>query len=187
METPANHRSLMIGATGMLAPALVHALPRSTHMLSLARHAAQFFPPVSSREDIYHGYNVDYENSQQIEQLLSAHAPFDTALTWIRPKALSLRDMIAQHMNEAGHLIEMMGSAASRPGALADQRRATMEAFPKIRYSQLILGFVPQSAATPNGRWLTHAEISTAACRLLDAPASRTIVGHIEPWDKRPQ
>ncbi len=170
----------------MLAPALSHALPRSTHMLSLARHAALFSPPASSCADIYHGYDVDYENASAVEQLLGAHGPFDTALTWIRPKALPLRDLIARHMNEAGHLVEVMGSAASRPGALADQRRAAMEAFPRVRYSQLILGFIPQSATTPNSRWLTHDEISTAACRLLDAPAPRTIVGQIEPWDERP-
>lgn len=186
METPADHRSLMIGATGMLAPALIHAMPRSTHMLSLARHAAQFTPPPSPREDIYHGYDVDYENTLEVEQLLGAHGPFATALTWVRPKALPLRDLVAQHMKGAGHLIEVMGSAASRPGALADQRRAAMEAFPEVRYSQLILGFIPQSATTPDSRWLTHAEISTAACRVLDAPAPRTIVGQVEPWDRRP-
>ncbi|MBV1933510.1 MAG: hypothetical protein KUG59_02390 [Parvibaculaceae bacterium] len=186
METPANHRSLMIGATGMLAPALIHALPRSTHMLSLARHAAQFSPPAPACKDIYHGYDVDYESIQQVEQLLSTHGSFDTALTWIRPKALPLRDLVAQHIKEAGHLVEVMGSAASRPGALADQRRTAMEAFPKVRYSQIILGFVPQSATIPNSRWLTHAEISTAACRILDVPAPRTIVGDVEPWDGRP-
>lgn len=170
----------------MLAPALIHAMPHSSRMLSLARHAAQFSPPASSCKNIYHGHDIDYENTSEVEQLLGAHGPFDTALTWIRPKALPLRDLVARHMQGTGHLIEVMGSAASRPGALADQRRAAMEAFPKVQYSQLILGFIPQSASTPNSRWLTHVEISTAACRVLDAPAPRTIVGDIEPWDKRP-
>lgn len=187
MDTPPDHRSLMMGATGMLAPALIHTLPRSTHMLSLARHATQFTLPLSAPPNIYKGQDVDYENASEVELLLSTHGPFNTALTWIRPKALSLRDLVAHHMSAAGHLVEVMGSAASQPGALADQRRAAMEAFPNIIYSQLILGFIPQSATAPNSRWLTHTEIATAACRLLDAPTPRTIVGQVEPWDARPR
>lgn len=187
MDTPKDCRSLMIGATGMLAPALHHAATHATHMLSLARHATQFTPPPGVPKETYEGYDVDYENTKAVEQLLNAHGPFATALTWIRPKALPLRDLVARHMRAHGHLIEVMGSAASRPGALADQRRATMAAFPDITYSQLILGFMPKDETSPTSRWLTHDEIATAACAILDTPVPRTIVGHVEPWEARPQ
>ncbi|MBV1886265.1 MAG: hypothetical protein KUG61_04215 [Parvibaculaceae bacterium] len=181
-----DHTTLMIGATGMLAPALVQAASHSTHLLSLARHASQFTLPPTRPADTYNGHDVDYEDIQKVEHLLTTHGPFDTALTWIRPKALDLRDLIAQNIKTGGHLIEVMGSAASRPGALAEQRRAAMTALPNVNYSQLILGFIPATSEATVSRWLTHAEISAAACRLLKTPAPRTIVGQVEPWDMRP-
>lgn len=187
MDIAKDQRSLMIGATGMLAPALRHAATHATHMLNLARHATQFTRPPSLSQGKYAGHDVDYENVKSVEQLLKAHGAFATALTWIRPKALPLRDLVAHHMRPQGHLIEVMGSAASKPGALADQRRATMAAFPDLTYSQLILGFIPKSKTSPTSRWLTHTEIATAACAILDTPSPRTIVGQVEPWEARPR
>lgn len=181
-----DHKTVMIGATGMLAPVLVQAALHSTHLLSLARHASQFTRPSAMPADIYSGHDVDYENIQKVAGLLTMHGPFDTALTWIRPKALDLRERVAQNIKSGGHLIEVMGSAASRPGALADQRRAAMTSLPNIKYSQLILGFIPGTSEATTSRWLTHAEISTAACHLLKAPEPRLIVGQVEPWDMRP-
>lgn len=186
MNTHPKHVTLMIGATGMLAPALIHAVPRSTHLLSLARHASQFSIPAPLPAGIYNGHDVDYEDTPKVEHLVTTHGPFDTALMWVRPKALALRELVAHNMKAGGHLIEVMGSAASRPGALADQRRAAMNTFPNVMYSQLILGFIPATSETTKSRWLTHAEISTAACHVLDTPAARTIVGHVDPWDLRP-
>jgi hypothetical protein len=50
-------------------------------------------------------------------------------------------------------------------------------------YSQVILGFVLDGNSS---RWLTNDEISAGVIKAIEQPEEISIVGSIEPWERRP-
>lgn len=177
-------KALLVGTTGMLADAAARAAARADSCILAARHASAFSfgkPVLDART---RRVDADYAQAARFLTLLRHHAPFDLALTWIRPEAEEMRNAIARMMRKDGLLVEVMGSASARAGGFADRRAKAMRAFPHIRYAQVVLGFVIEGGKS---RWLTHGEISAAAIKALETAAPRIAVGQTSPWEKRPQ
>ena len=95
----------------------------------------------------------------------------------------ALRAQIVHHMAEDGLLIEVLGSAASRPGAFGEERVRVMQGLPHIRYRQVLLGFMHQHGVS---RWLTHEEICAGVVRAAAGDDVVTVAGQVEPWKLRP-
>ena len=95
----------------------------------------------------------------------------------------ALRAQIVHHMAEDGLLIEVLGSAASRPGAFGEERVRVMQGLPHIRYRQVLLGFVHDDGVS---RWLTHEEICAGVLRAAAGDDVVTVAGQVEPWKLRP-
>lgn len=55
--------------------------------------------------------------------------------------------------------------------------------YPRIRYRQVILGFVIEGGRS---RWLTHQEISDGVLKAVHQDAAWSVVGTVEPWSMRP-
>ena len=153
-------RALLLGATGMLAAAARHAAMRADECVLVSRGADAFSFGSTALDEKLTRLPLSYEDEPALLDQLAGHAPFDLALTWIRPRAELLRAALD----------------ALRSDAFAQQS--------DITYAQVILGFVRENGAS---RWLNHEEISAAAIAQMEMPLPRRIAGTLEPWDERPR
>ncbi|GLV14955.1 hypothetical protein Heshes_26400 [Alicyclobacillus hesperidum] len=56
---------------------------------------------------------------------------------------------------------------------------------PVCLYRQVVLGFVLEPDMT--SRWLTHQEISDGVIQAIQNDWERSVVGTLEPWERRPR
>ena len=181
--------ALLIGTTGMLAEASREAIARADKAVLVARKADEFLFGEPELDDKLVPLSLDYEDTAGFITELEKHAPYDVALTWIRPKAELMRAALDAMIAPQGLLVEVMGSRSILLGedgspSIAETRAQALAAQPDMTYAQVILGFVIEEDGS--SRWLHHHEISAAAAAQLDDPIPRRIAGTLDPWDKRP-
>tara|TARA_R110000824_G_scaffold390760_8_gene587775 strand:- start:26849 stop:27403 length:555 start_codon:yes stop_codon:yes gene_type:complete len=181
--------TLLLGTTGMLSAAAAHAVARSKKAILVSRHADQFTFNNDLLDHKLVPVNVSYDNEAAFLDALAYHAPFDLALTWLRPPAEILRAALDSMIAPKGKLVEVMGSRSLLLGkdgeaSIAERRAEALALQTDLTYAQLILGFVLEGGTS---RWLTHDEISAAAIAQMEHPQPRLIAGVLEPWDARPQ
>jgi hypothetical protein len=172
----------------MLAAAARHAASRADECVLVSRSAESFsFDDATLDAKLTH-LSLSYEDEPALLDTLAGHAPFDLALTWIRPRAELLRAALDALIAPGGLLVEVMGSRSILTSSGGEPSIATLRADalahqPDIAYAQVILGFVRENGAS---RWLNHEEISAAAIAQMEMPLPRRIAGTLEPWDERP-
>lgn len=181
-------RALLIGTTGMLTAAARHAVEQSASAALVSRNADTFTFGNAALDAKLTRLPLSYEDAPSFLDALEPYAPFDFALTWIRPRAELLRAAIDAFIAPKGLLVEVMGSRSILTGpegqaSIAALRADALAHQPDITYAQVILGFMREKDTS---RWLTHEEISAAAIAQLDDPMPRRIAGILEPWDQRP-
>lgn len=181
-------RALLIGTTGMLTAAARHAVEQSASAALVSRNADTFTFGNAALDAKLTRLPLSYEDAPSFLDALEPYAPFDLALTWIRPRAELLRAAIDAFIAPKGLLVEVMGSRSILTGpegqaSIAALRADALAHQPDITYAQVILGFMREKDTS---RWLTHEEISAAAIAQLDNPMPRRIAGILEPWDQRP-
>ena len=182
-------KALLLGTTGMLAAAARHAAMQADECVLVSRNADGFSFGSAALDAKLTRLPVSYEDEPALLDALTDHAPFDLALTWIRPRAELLRAAIDALIAPGGLLVEVMGSRSILTGSNGEPSIAALraDAFAHqtdIVYAQLVLGFMRENGAS---RWLTHEEISAAAIAQIEAPQARRIAGILEPWDERPR
>jgi len=180
--------TLLIGTTGMLSEAAAQiAAQTEGDIVVVSRRASAFRFDDTALQDRVTAHDLDWSDSAAflaaLDRLAAAHGPFSTALVWLHGRDEPVRAQIAHHMADEGLLVEVLGSAASRPGAFGDIRVRQMQALPQVRYRQVLLGFVHDEGLS---RWLTHAEICAGAVAAATSDETVTIAGQVEPWNKRP-
>lgn len=181
--------TLLLGTTGMLNAAAVHAVARSDKAVLASRHADGFSFGAETLDGKIVPIAQSYDDEAAFLAALEPHAPFDVALTWIRPRAELLRAALDALVAPGGLLVEVMGSRSILAGGNGEPSIATLRAEalahqPDITYAQVILGFVREGGAS---RWLNHEEISAAAIAQMETPLPRRVAGVLEPWDARPR
>ncbi|MEO0962613.1 MAG: hypothetical protein AAFY01_09330 [Pseudomonadota bacterium] len=179
---------LLIGTTGMLKSAAQQvAMETPGDVVVLSRRAGRFLFEDASLNRRTRTYEVDWTNGPafmaSLDEIAESHGPFTASLVWMHRRDESLRSHIAHQIADDGILIEVLGSAASRPSALGDVRVRHMKGLPQVRYRQLLLGFVHENGQS---RWLTHEEICASALEAFTSEDSVTIAGQVEPWSLRP-
>lgn len=188
--TSPDKTALLVGATGMLCRAAREIAARAPRTAVLSRNASR-----RTCLEATLALDADWHDEDAFARALDAAAglaPFSHALIWMHPRAEAARRRMAELMADGGVMIEVFGSRASRPGALADTRLNEMRARPAISYRQVRLGFVMEKTAS---RWLTPDEICDAAIHALNAAAAPgadnaappvILAGTLEPWEARP-
>jgi hypothetical protein len=181
--------TLLIGTTGMLKAAAAHAVARSRKAVLVSRHAEEFLLGSDTLDRKLVRLAQSYEDEGAFLDAVALHAPYDLALTWIRPAADILRAALDGMIAPGGRLIEVMGSrsillAANGEASIAERRSQALALQPGLTYAQVILGFVIEGGTS---RWLRHDEISAAAIAQMEAPQPRRIAGVLEPWEMRPK
>ncbi|MEX0840245.1 MAG: hypothetical protein WD034_11995 [Parvibaculum sp.] len=181
-------KTLLVGTTGMLKNAAMHGVARAEQAVLVSRNADGFSFGADMLDAKLMRIAQNYEDEPAFLAALEPHAPFDTALTWIHPRAELLRAALDALIAPGGLLVEVMGSRSILTGtdgtpSIATLRAEALACQPDIVYAQVILGFVREGNAS---RWLTNEEISAAAIAQMEMPLPRRIAGTLEPWDKRP-
>lgn len=179
---------LFIGATGMLAAAAANLADKANgKLVMMARKADAFRFGQPQLDQRLAARNTDWSDAPDflsaLEEVGAEHGPFKNVLVWMHGRDELLRAQITHHVAEGGTLVEVLGSAASRPGAFGDIRVQQMQANPHVRYRQLLLGFIHQHGTS---RWLTHAEIGSGVLDAFAADTVTTVAGQVEPWNLRP-
>ncbi len=169
--------------TGMLAPAAREIVGESQHATLCARGAATFSFGEKFLDDKLMRLGLDYQDEKHFLDTLTIRGPVDLAVTWLHPKAPELRDRIAERVIPGGKIVEILGSATGRPGGFADDRLQAMENQFGKTYRQVVLGFQLEGDSS---RWLTHEEICEGVLRAYRGFETRTVIGTLEPWEKRP-
>ncbi|MDO8839930.1 MAG: hypothetical protein Q7V31_13480 [Parvibaculum sp.] len=180
--------TLLLGATGMLKAAASHAAWQAEECVLVSRNAGVFSFGNAALDARLIRLSLSYEDEPAFLGALADYAPFDLALTWIRPRAELLRAALDALIAPGGLLVEVMGSRSILTGesgapSIAALRAEVLAHQPDITYAQVILGFVHEGK---NSRWLDHEEISAAAIAQMEMPLPRRIAGTLEPWDERP-
>jgi len=180
--------TLLIGTTGMLSDAarhMVQTAPGAIAVVSRRADAFSFSDAALDSRTTCHSVNWKDQSAflTTLDDIASAHGPFTQALVWMHGRDDPLRAHVTHHMAENGVLVEVLGSAASRPGAFGDIRVRQMQAQPHIRYRQVLLGFVHDDGKS---RWLTHEEICAGAVAAATSDEAVTIAGQVDPWELRP-
>ncbi|QKJ18277.1 hypothetical protein [Microbacterium hominis] len=147
---------LVIGATGILAPAASRLSERGIHVVGISR---------KGREGTV---AVDAHDSDALTEAL-ADATWDAAMVY--EPAVSQKSLAYIHGATPGRCVVVRTSAA------ADPARGTLV----IPRDTLQLGW---TADTPH-RWHTPSEVSAAALDVLADGQPRTL-GTVRPWQDRP-
>lgn len=128
---------------------------------------------------------VDYREShillRCITDTISVHGPIGLAVFWIHrdaPDALRIMaDEISRHAQEPWRLFHVRGSTAYL-------HRELPQVAANCLYREIILGFVTDENTS---RWLTHEEISGGVITAVENDRERSVVGTLEPWERRPK
>lgn len=182
--------TLIIGGTGMLAAARQLAV-KSGQLTMIARtdHSLQRFgqsiaslpgTPALIRAD----YNDHTKFFDLVDGLVEKRGSPDLVVAWVHGAggALRLAEQLAAQSAPVD-FYHLLGSASANPANDLAMQRAPFDSLPKLRYHQILLGFMIENGRS---RWLTHQEISSGTLDAIDQKLPRHIIGTVEPWAARP-
>lgn len=158
-------------------------------------------------------YRDDHVLRQEVRRCQQHFGPIDMVVAWIHsvaPRALDvIVDEILAFREEAlgrGDVLPAPAGSPVHPGSSGPQRSpdplkiyhvlgsasnleaikksAAVASRPDCDYRQVQLGFVIEDDG--RSRWLTNREISDGVIRAIREDRETTVVGTLEPWDRRP-
>ncbi len=153
LERPGH--AVVVGGTGMLAPAARELAARGHTLTSVARRHADLGPGVTSME-------LDYGDTETLREALArataSRGPIELAVGWIHTDAPEAPGAIAEALAPGARFVQVFGT-----------RVWPLERVPvHVVRRQVLLGSV-------DGRWLTHEEISAGVLsRSTRPPASQS-------------
>ncbi|WP_453993681.1 short-chain dehydrogenase [Bacillus nitroreducens] len=180
---------LIFGGTGMLAEASGWIAEHANHSIVFGRNM-QRLERLANRYG-NHGLKVRQLDYTQTEQLRSVivdsymqYGEIDMVVAWIHgtaPDAIqTIKNQLSDLQKETPwKLIEVKGSSSHLSNIQTTGQYVQENCHVKI----VQLGFVLDGCTS---RWLTHKEISNGVIQAIKSENNKTIVGTLEPWDRRP-
>ena len=164
---------LVIGATGILRPAVSSLVLAGTPVVAVARGA----DAMAFAGDSVTPLPVDASDPRALAEALG-HQPFSAALVYA--PAVGLDSLWLVRTTVTGRVVVVLTSASADTGTehfdVGDLGR------PMCDEVRLLLGW---HGAGPDIRWHTPAEVSEAALAVL-ADGQERILGSVRPWRDRP-
>lgn len=178
--------ALVVGGTGMLAPAVRTLAARGWSVSLIARRASAFVRRTPELAGFDCNYNDADAFASTIDRARDGRGPIELAVGWFHTPGPS--SVVAPRMGSPaapGRFFHVLGSAAADPADPAALARAakTVAGAASCLYRQVVLGFVLDAGAA---RWLTHDEISAGVIQAVDDDAALATVGVTRPWSARP-
>lgn len=179
--------ALVVGGTGMLAGVSLWLVEQGYHVSIIGRNKGrlerlkeQAAPHSGSMTPLAVDYCEGHALSDAIEQTIQRNGPIECVVSWIHataPTALSTIDLIvSRYAKGEWQLFHVRSSTAS-----ISKTPAKVSA--KCDYHQIFLGFV---LCAHGSRWLTHDEIVSGVISAIENGQTETVVGTLEPWERRP-
>lgn len=161
---------MVIGGTGMLAGLCRILADRGRPVSVLARRNRDLGPGVRC-------FSCDYTDADSLEaairQSIDQFGPIAALISWIHSTAPDAAEQAHRIALPDRHL-RILGSASAKRPAPGPSEAGC---------ERITLGFALDG---PASRWLSHAEICEGVLHALDHPRPATIVGVVEPWERRP-
>ena len=197
-----NH-SLVIGGTGMLSGASRHLCNEYKTVSVIARNPDGFNSLLRETAHLPGNINplqLDYTDSanllENINTSIERYGDISLVVSWIHSTAPKAPFLIAKEINKYDkefRFFEILGSAYGNPANKSKRKRdsgieegSPLEDFDKlesVKYREIILGFVVEGSGS---RWLTNDEISNGVIKAVETDTESSVIGTVEPWDKKP-
>lgn len=178
--------ALVVGGTGMLAPAVHSLVKDGFHVTVIGRNANRMNNLMyqSAHPEQITPLLVDYANEvelkERIEKMVEKNGPFTMIVAWIHSYAERALDIIIRsNVAKDWTLLHVLGSSAD-----AQSIRQSMVLPMNGTYCQVQLGFVQTNHGT---RWLTNEEIAKGVIEAIHHQKSFQQVGLLAPLALRPR
>lgn len=176
-------RVLMVGATGMLRPA-VHALTHHGHSVTAVSRQPRRAAPPSTMPGRFTAVSADWRDPESLIDAVADAAYghlFPTAVVWVHsPYRVAVMGGLARGLTADALVVQVWGSASQDPRDVLTSEGVDL---PGRTMRHVMLGYVRH---TGKSRWLSSTEISDGLLQALQASEPVHVVGHIDPWDQRP-
>ncbi|MET3695683.1 hypothetical protein SAMN05877753_102786 [Bacillus oleivorans] len=179
---------LIFGGTGMLAEATGWITTNADHTIAYGRNKTR----LERLEKMYgeHGLEVkelDYSDIEALKSELKTafkqHGPIYMVVAWIHSTAPTAVPTIMKQVSELQihqwTLILIKGSSSYLSSIISPESDIPENCYVK----EVLLGFIYNGTTS---RWLTHQEISEGVIQAIQGNKTKTVVGTLEPWEKRP-
>lgn len=178
--------TLVFGGTGMLRKATEWIAEHSTKTVVFGRDIDKL-TRIKEKNNCIEIRILDYTDTnkliEEINRAYKNNGPINTVIAWIHstaPDALStIKSKIGTIQDEQWTLLLVKGSSANIDDILASESDFPFNCHLKV----VQLGF---KIIGSHSRWLTHDEISNGVIESLKGNKTKTIVGTLHPWDRRP-
>jgi len=178
-------RALVVGASGMLTEVARWLAEQGYQVTVVGRDRARLerVRDSSRYPHLFMLLPLDYEQTNQLrealEQLMAEQEHIELVVAWIHstaPEAISIIQQVFSRPKKKWSLYHVCGSRAWKQPPLVQEVTG-------CSYHCIILGFVCEEK---NSRWLTNEEITQGVISAIQSKEPQTIVGSVEPWEKRP-
>lgn len=178
-------KALVVGGTGMLADVVRWLVGEGYHVAVVGRRCEQFerlqdgLSQPSQVEFIQLDYHQKDELEQAVQSLLLRIGQLDLVISWIHltaPEALETIQMALSPQKQDWRLFQVCGSGAWKKPPQTKQMANCL-------FRRIILGFIFEGTSA---RWLSNQEIAKGVTDAIRTDHPLTIVGVVEPWEKRP-
>lgn len=180
--------ALVIGGTGMLANTSLWLVGQGFHVSVIGRNEFRMGSVIHQSSDSSQitPIIVDYCNIPLLQTKLRAtieqNGPIDLVIAWIHSYAGRTLESIVSEVsscrNRPWKLFHILGSSANLSGIQENLNLPN-----SALYYQIQLGFIIENG---HSRWLTNEEISQGVIDSIRQNRLITIVGTLQPWEKRP-
>ena len=187
---------LVVGGTGMLYDVCRHLCESVNTVTVIARNKERLNRLVSDTKIMVGSINplsLDYADYEQLKDDLKksiiTNGPIELAICWIHTsKAPEAAAIIAETIHKQNKhakckYYQFLSSATADPSHEKIDISKNFNSFDNIDFRTILLGFVTEGETS---RWLTDKEICSGVIEAIENDTRNSIIGTVEPWNKRP-
>jgi len=187
---------LVVGGTGMLCDVCRHLCESVNTVTVIARNKERLNRLVSDTKKMVgsiSALSLDYADYEQLKDDLKksiiTHGPIKLAICWINTsKASEAATITAETIHKQNKqtkckYYQLLSSATADPSHAKLDISKNFNSFDNIDFRTILLGFVTEGETS---RWLTDKEICSGVIEAIENDARNSIIGAVEPWNKRP-
>ena len=187
---------LVVGGTGMLCDVCRYLCESVNTVTVIARNKERLNRLVSDTKKMVGSINplsLDYAAYKQLKDELResifTNGPVELTICWINtskaPEAATIiADIIDKQNNQTKcKYYQLLSSATADPLHAKIDISKNFNSFDNIDFRTILLGFVTEGETS---RWLTDKEICSGVIEAIENNARNSIIGTVEPWNRRP-
>lgn len=183
--------TLVIGATGMLMQAsksLANRSEKFTFTARTKRSIERMYLHLSILRKHSFGLQLDWNNETlflaSLDQYFKVHGNPSLVVAWLHndETGSELAKLLCKY-NKPVDFYHIRGSMAGHPDSNFESHHSDFNSAGYVNYHQIILGFQIEGGQS---RWLSNSEISTGVLNAVEQKEAYSVVGTVEPWNKKP-